>query len=294
MMLNGVFHHWNRNLVNSVNLIKSMKHEMGRPCLLPVCLDGCVETSWSLTQQVAGSNKHFYKNIFIELNKFTEYIGKTQMTQHNDRPQRSCEGYVFTGVCLSTGGVCIPACIAGGIPACLAAGLQGDVYPSMHCRRYPNMPLSRPTPKGEIEGDQVQAHTQGGNGGGSGPGPHPRGKWRGIRSRPTPKGEMEGDQVQAHTQGGNGGGSDPGLPPPHCMVGCTLPQSRHPPWKQTPPGSRPPQSRHPPGADTPLGTDTPWEQTSPGSRHSPGADPPLQETTTAADGTHPTGMHSCL
>ena len=31
-----------------------------------------------------------------------------------------CEGFVFTGVCLSTGGA-IPACIAGGIPACLAA-----------------------------------------------------------------------------------------------------------------------------------------------------------------------------
>ena len=39
-------------------------------------------------------------------------------------------------------GVCIPACIAGGIPACLAASLQGGVYPSMHCRRYP-MPSSR-------------------------------------------------------------------------------------------------------------------------------------------------------
>ena len=41
------------------------------------------------------------------------------------RPQRSCEGYVFTGVCVSTGGGGgIPACLAGGIPACLAAGLQ--------------------------------------------------------------------------------------------------------------------------------------------------------------------------
>ena len=39
-----------------------------------------------------------------------------------------CEGYVFTGVCLSTGGA-IPACIAGGIPACLAAGLQGGSAP---------------------------------------------------------------------------------------------------------------------------------------------------------------------
>ena len=45
---------------------------------------------------------------------------------------------------------------------------------------------SRPTPKGEIEGDQVQAHTQGGNLGESDPGPHQRGKLRGIRSRPPP------------------------------------------------------------------------------------------------------------
>ena len=58
-------------------------------------------------------------------------------------------------------------------------------------------PPSCPTPKGEIEGDQIQAHTQGGNGGGSDPGPHQRGKLRGIRSRPTPKGEIEGDQIQA-------------------------------------------------------------------------------------------------
>ena len=79
-------------------------------------------------------------------------------------------------------------------------------------------PRSRPTPKGEIEGDQIQAHTQGeiegdqiqahtqgGNWGGldpgphprgklrgSDPGPHPRGKLRGIRSRPTPKGKLRG------------------------------------------------------------------------------------------------------
>ena len=72
---------------------------------------------------------------------------------------------------------------------------------------------SRPTPKGEIEGDQIQAHTQGGNWGGSNPGPHPRGKLRGIRSRPTLKGEIERDQIQAHTQGGNWGGSGPGKHP---------------------------------------------------------------------------------
>ena len=41
------------------------------------------------------------------------------------RPQRGCEGYVFTGVCLSGGGGGIRACLAGGIPECLAAGLGG-------------------------------------------------------------------------------------------------------------------------------------------------------------------------
>ena len=81
------------------------------------------------------------------------------------------QGYIFTGVCDSVHrGVCaIPACIAGGVPACLAAGLGGgEWYPSMPCRF---------------------------------PGPHPRGKFRVIRSRPTAKGEVEGDLVQAHTQG---------------------------------------------------------------------------------------------
>ena len=81
---------------------------------------------------------------------------------------------------------------------------------------------SRPTLKREIEGDQVQAHTQGGNWGGSYPGPHPRGKLRGIRSRPTPggtrsrptpKGEIEGDQVQPNIQEGNSGGSGQAPPP---------------------------------------------------------------------------------
>ena len=54
----------------------------------------------------------------------------------------------------------------------------GGCYPSMHCRWYPSMPcsrspgrwvsqhalqVSRPTAKGEVEGDQVQAHSQGGS-----------------------------------------------------------------------------------------------------------------------------------
>ena len=55
----------------------------------------------------------------------------------------------------------------------------------------------------------------------------------------------------------------------------TPPQSR-PPWEQTPREQTPPLQQTPyPGADTPQ------EQT------------PPRETATAADGTHPTGMHSC-
>ena len=46
--------------------------------------------------------------------------------------------------------------------------------------------------------------------------------------------------------------------------------------------------RHPPWANTPLGRPTPL------GRHPPWADTPPQQTATAADGTHPTGMHSCF
>ena len=67
-------------------------------------------------------------------------------------------------------------------------------------------------------------------------------------------------------------------PPPQSRpsLGADTPQSRDPPGADTPPSRHPPGSRHPPRSRPP------------GSRHPPG------ETTTAADGTHPTGMHFCL
>ena len=60
---------------------------------------------------------------------------------HYYRPQRSCEGYVFTGVCLSTGGCLLQGVAAPG--GCLVPGvcwvlggwclvLGGGWYPSMH------------------------------------------------------------------------------------------------------------------------------------------------------------------
>ena len=70
-----------------------------------------------------------------------------------------CEGYVFTGVCLSTGGDAIPACIAGSILACLAAGRV--CYPSMHWRWYPSMPCSRDdSPGGSAPGAAFASPTK--------------------------------------------------------------------------------------------------------------------------------------
>ena len=50
---------------------------------------------------------------------------------------------------------------------CLSFCQQGGGYPSINCRWYPSMPcsrswgVSRSTPKGEVEGDLVQAQSQG-------------------------------------------------------------------------------------------------------------------------------------
>ena len=126
-----------------------------------------------------------------------------------------------------------------------------------------------------------QAHTQGGSLGGSGPGgspgPHPRGKLRGIWprgvSRPTPKGEIEGDLVKAHSQGGSWGGSGWG-----CLLpgGCLL-QGGACSW----------------GVPAPGGVYS-WGCLLPGGLPAPsGGRPPDHQTATVADGTHPTGMHSC-
>ena len=94
----------------------------------------------------------------------------------------------------------------------------------------------------------------------------------------------------------------------------TPPLGRHPRWADTPPGQTPP-GRHPPGRHPQ--TDTPWVDTP--QADTPQADIPLSvhagihppvsacwdthllpsacwdtpPETTAANGTYPTGMHSC-
>ena len=75
----------------------------------------------------------------------------------------------------------------------------GGWYPSMHCRWYPSMPCSRSPGEGGIPacltGFQAHTHTQGGS----------WGVWPVGVSRPTPKGVVEGSSrggLQAHTWGG--------------------------------------------------------------------------------------------
>ena len=150
------------------------------------------------------------------------------------RPQQSCEGYVFTGVCLSIGGV------------------PDKVHP----------PGTRYTPR-----DQVHPPL--------GPGTPPRTRYTSpdqvypLGTRYTPR---------------------PGTPPGQV----------HPPDQVHPPGpGTPPRPGTPPGPGTP-----PWTRYTPRTRYTPLVHPPDQvppgpgtpsprDTATAADGTHPTGMHSC-
>ena len=72
-----------------------------------------------------------------------------------------CEGYVFTRVCLSMGGVVsqhalqgggIPACLAGGVPA-FFAGLQGGLQTHTQGWSWGVWPrgVSRPTPGGNLQ-----------------------------------------------------------------------------------------------------------------------------------------------
>ena len=121
------------------------------------------------------------------------------------------QGYIFTGICHSLiRGVCLSACWDT-LPAKETPPsskepplLQGDPPRRLPSKETPQgdpsskRPLSRktpketplqgdpprPTPKGEIERDQIQAHTQGENWGGSNPGPHPRGNWGGSDPDP--------------------------------------------------------------------------------------------------------------
>ena len=132
-------------------------------------------------------------------------------------PQRSCEGYVFTGVCLSTG---------------------GGWYPSMPCRWYPSMPFNRSPGGGVLFQHALQV-------------------------------------VSQHAlQQVSGGCLVWGSAPSWCLVWGDVCSQGVCSWGGVP-GLRG-SARG--GAGIPACTEA----------NTPG------ETTAGADGTHPTGMHSCF
>ena len=102
-------------------------------------------------------------------------------------PQRSCgQGYVFTCVCdYVHRGVCLSACWDTATPPRRRHPLPRRP-PQEGGTPLPRRPPRRTPPKKEAPQE----------GGGSDPGPHPKRKLRRIRSRPTPKVEIEGDQIQ--------------------------------------------------------------------------------------------------
>ena len=66
------------------------------------------------------------------------------LCHHYYRPQRSCEGFVFTGVCLSTGGGCLVGGVSapggGGVPACTEADTPpGETAPAADGRHPTRM-----------------------------------------------------------------------------------------------------------------------------------------------------------
>ena len=113
-----------------------------------------------------------------------------QVVSQHALQQRGC--LLLWGGCLVLGGS------APGGGAWSRGGSGGDP-----------LKMTRPTTRGEIEGDQIQAHSQGGNWGGPDPGPQPRGKLRGIRSRSTAKGEIEGDHIRPPPTATAAGGTHP-------------------------------------------------------------------------------------
>ena len=155
---------------------------------------------WTITFDTFELETNFrYRFIYIRnaILKYQGHLVKVMFRIITTRKRSLGQGNIFAPVFHSVHrGVSIPACISGSIPACLTAGLRGVV--SQHA-----LQVSRPTPKGEVEGDLAmgggsrptpKGEVEGNLAWGS-PGPHPRGKLRGIWPW--------GGGFQAHTQGGS-------------------------------------------------------------------------------------------
>ena len=88
----GVFPKWNRNSPNSVNSGKLIIHwsinwAQFKDPVSHMCLAGALVACWFVTQEVGGSNTHFFAKIFFKFCRFCRFyrihLGKTLMTCSN-------------------------------------------------------------------------------------------------------------------------------------------------------------------------------------------------------------------
>ena len=118
------------------------------------------------------------------------------------------QGYVFTGVCHSVNRGVSASVHAGITPPRAdpprADTPQEQTPPKSRHLPEQTPPKSRHPPRADTPQEQTpQEQTPPKSRHPPEQTPPPK-----SRSRPTPKGEVEGDQIQVHTQGGNWGGSD--------------------------------------------------------------------------------------
>ena len=74
----GVFLKWNRNSLNSVNSEKLINHwcmkwAQFKDPVSHMCLAGAVVACWFMTQEVSGSNTHFFAKIFFKFYRFCRF-----------------------------------------------------------------------------------------------------------------------------------------------------------------------------------------------------------------------------
>ena len=74
-----------------------------------MCSAGAVVACWFVTQEVAGSNTHFFAKMFFKFYRFCRFyrihLGKTLLRSVHHRPQTKLQaGNDFTGVCHSVHG----------------------------------------------------------------------------------------------------------------------------------------------------------------------------------------------
>ena len=117
---------------------------------------------WSVTSQTTSSSRQKYVFLFISLKissseMYFSYTRGVTNKPYTCRPQRSCEGYVFTGMCLSTRGSTWPGATPGSYPP---PPRPGTHPPGRYTPRDQVHPPGRYTPQDQVPPRQVHSPGQ--------------------------------------------------------------------------------------------------------------------------------------